>query len=174
MHALQAAVQNDAAMGFDWGGLAVPVIAGAVAIVVAIYNTRGETTALRRLKAMNDVIDKLPKESAVLALFTAARDDLAQRVAVRMGAPRGATSRFVSLGFAGILGAVIFAGAIYTLYEYLPASYSTFELIVNMTTGALLGGLLFVSGAQLIRLWIQLRGIERQAAKIQAELRSEK
>ncbi len=109
------AASDESSGSFDWSVYVVPLIAGLFLIAVAIYNTRGETAALRRLKAMNEVIEKLPEDSDVRPAFAAARDLLAQRVAVRMSkertvwkkAPTWVVAVFVVVVVSAILGGAL-------------------------------------------------------------------
>lgn len=87
MTPLLAAADAAASTGVDWGAIAVPVVSGAALIAVAIVNTRGETSALRRLKGMNEVLEKLPPGDQVTADFTVARNLMASRVAERVSRP---------------------------------------------------------------------------------------
>lgn len=165
MHALLIAAQNEAETGFDWSGFAVPVVAGSVAIVVAIYNTRGETAALRRLKAMNDVIEKLPAGSEVLASFTAARDALAQRVALRMADTRTVVGRF-PLWALGLALSVCSAALLLVLFRTIAPDYTGFELAANVATLSLLMGLTLANIIRMIDLWMQLRQLEHDVAQV--------
>ena len=70
-----------------WAPIIIAVISGAAAISVSAWNTRGESSALRRLKAMNEVIAGLPQGEPVQIGFSAARDVLAERVASRITGP---------------------------------------------------------------------------------------
>ncbi|MEW1706972.1 hypothetical protein AB0230_06995 [Microbacterium sp. NPDC089190] len=79
----------DAASDVDGGGFSlVPWIPLLVAFVVAAttlgtawWNTRGESAALRQLKAMNEALTGLPQAGEVRKRFEEARDRLAQRIA---------------------------------------------------------------------------------------------
>jgi len=169
---LAASTQGQTSNGFDWGVLAVPVVAGMGAIAVAIYNTRGETASLRRLKAMNDVIEKLPKDSAVTTRFSEARDDLAQRVAARTSTNPRSTSRW--LWALPLAGAVIFGAAVWTAYQYFPPGFSAFELFGIVALSAVTGAFAFHAVAQLITIWLKLRAIERETEKWTADLRRQR
>ena len=83
----QLAADTGVASGSEWVPLAVAIIAAVSAIGAAYWNTRGETSALRRLKAMNDVLKDLPPGAESTRTFTVARDRLAQRVANRISGP---------------------------------------------------------------------------------------
>lgn len=60
--------------------LFVAIVAGIAAISVAFWNSRGESAELRQLKAMNEVLAGM-SASREKDTFTAARDELARRVA---------------------------------------------------------------------------------------------
>lgn len=145
MHELMAAAQDQASGGFDWTGLSVPVIAGSAAIAVAIYNTRGETAALRRLKAMNDVIEKLPEESEVLLNFSAARDVLAQRVAIRLTGPKP-WKKIPTWGF-GVIGGVLAAATLLVVSLIVPPDTSGLPLVWNFLVMSTVAGILTWSAA---------------------------
>lgn len=109
MRAILTAAPQSIQGDFDFAPLAVAFIAGASAIAVAFLNSRGETTALRRLKAMNEVLDGLPGNEPVTAGFKKARDLLAERVATRVTGPSfwkrvGLYALGVVLGVAMTLG----------------------------------------------------------------------
>jgi len=146
---LATAAQGQPSDGFDWGVLAVPVVAGLGAIAVAIYNTRGETASLRRLKAMNDVIEKLPKDSEVLATFSAARDVLAQRVSVKLSGPR-LWKKIPAWGF-GVAGGAVMATGLVIAMLIAPPAIPPFPLLwstlissvaVGVMTWSLVGSIL--------------------------------
>lgn len=139
MHELLAAAQDQGSAGFDWSGLSVPVIAGSAAIVVAILNTRGETAALRRLKAMNDVIEKLPKDSEVLSNFSAARDVLAQRVAIRVTGPKP-WKKIPAWGFGVIAGVLALAFFVVMLTFFWPPAITGFPLVWRLAAASSIVG----------------------------------
>jgi hypothetical protein len=64
----------------SWVPLFVAIIAGVAAVSVAFWNSRGESAELRQLKAMNEVLTGM-LDSQEKETFTAARDELARRVA---------------------------------------------------------------------------------------------
>ena len=83
-----AATSSTGAFSFgDLVPLIVAIIGTVSAIAIAIWNTRGESAALRRLKAMNEALEGLKDSGEVREAFKAARDVLAVRMANRVTGP---------------------------------------------------------------------------------------
>lgn len=148
MHAFLIAAEDGTSSGFDWSGLLIGVIAGSVAIVVAIVNTRGETAALRKLKSMNDVLEKMPGDSDVALSFRAARDLLAERVAIRMTGPKP-WKTIPAWGF-GVTGAVLAGGALIAAIQVFPPALSEPGLFWNSVILVVLAGTVAWSFAESI------------------------
>lgn len=71
----------------QWVPLIVAIIGAVAAISVSLWNTRGESSALRRLKMMNDILAGLPDGEQGTNAFAAARDELAARITSRLTGP---------------------------------------------------------------------------------------
>ncbi|MBD8219669.1 hypothetical protein IFU40_13605 [Microbacterium sp. CFBP 13617] len=79
-----AANAETQAEGFSlvpWIPLLVAFVVGASTLGTAWWNSRGETAALRQLKAMNEALTGLPTSGDVRSKLEAARDRLALRIA---------------------------------------------------------------------------------------------
>lgn len=135
---------GSAGVGFDWVPLAVPFIAGVSAIATPLWSTRGETSALRKLKAMNDVLEKMPEGQPATLGFAAARDLLAERVATRVSGPSlwSRLWRWVLGVVIGVLIVLLFYGL--TLYvgisgETASTLVSLFATFVGLAVSVLIG-----------------------------------
>jgi len=64
-----------------WIPLLVALVVAAGSLGAAWWNTRGESAALRQLKAMNEAIEGIPANRKVANDLSAARDRLAGRIA---------------------------------------------------------------------------------------------
>lgn len=102
-----------------WLPLYVAVVGALGAIGVAFWNSRGESSDLRQLKAMNDVLTSLPADADATEAFSNARDGLVVRVAAHTAAtPRRRRLAWriaqIVLGLAVAVGGVLLAAPLLT------------------------------------------------------------
>lgn len=154
----------------DWIPLITSVIAAASVISVAVWNSRGDSGELRRLKAMNEALKDMPSGPKATAQLSEARDALAIKIATRYTAP---TRSWWSWGVAWpvIVGVLLIAMAtilippladLVVLLLSTPAADPEFDLWLRIATSAfaaVASGLLIASlGTFLLR-----KNAERQA-----------
>lgn len=92
--------------------LLVALVGAVSACVVAIWNTRGESAAIKRIKAINELISELPPEAKSTHDLLSVRDRLVTRIAARLSRSRGVGGliRLLSLLLALVGLVALFAG----------------------------------------------------------------
>ncbi|MBW9120775.1 hypothetical protein JNB63_11770 [Microbacterium trichothecenolyticum] len=150
-----AATQTELA---DWLPLAVAIVGAFSAVGVAIWNGRGETAALRKLKAMNEALAGLPDDGAVALGFSAARDVLAERIATRITGP-SLWKRFWRW-LVGVVAGVAVVGAIWGASLLAPELSRFTENLISVIA-AVAGSAIALAVAT--SSWIGLRKTARQA-----------
>lgn len=141
----------------------VPVVAagvGALAtIAVQLLISRGEPADLKRLSAINSVLDTMPADQQGWNDLSLARSLLAARVAQGIVAPPRAVRVLRRLGWVlALLGVALFVGAITLLGVLTPAGQqqATVWMQVGLSMLLLAPAMLYVSW-----LWQELRGLPK-------------
>lgn len=120
-----------------WATIVVAIIIASATISATVWNTRGESGALRRLKAMNEALEGLPSGEPVAIGFAAARDVLAQKIAYRITGP-SVWKRIAAWAAGAALGIAAFFGALWLVSVVVPSG-AVWSREVALGMGAALG-----------------------------------